>query len=94
MIAAARKTSKKKSPAAAANVVPGVVSPDELYRVDEFQRRMRLGSWAMRKMRAEGLLVRRCHGRSFVLGSDFIDFVRSASEERPSDHGSNGPTIE
>ncbi len=56
---------------------PGVIEPGALYRLDELQARLRLGSWGLRQMRRAGLIVYRVSGRGYVLGSDAIEFIVS-----------------
>jgi hypothetical protein len=60
-----------------APLTPGVITPNCLYTVDEAQRRLRLGAWAWRKMRNDGLVVLRVAGRAFVLGRDLISYIET-----------------
>lgn len=83
-------TAPKSKRAAAA----GVIRPDELYRLDELQARLRMGSWGLRKMRRAGLAVYRVSGRGFVLGADVISFVKKHGEERPFEQASRGQAEE
>jgi hypothetical protein len=55
---------------------PGVIEPQSLYAVEEARRRLRIGEWAWRQWRRDGLTVLRLSGRAFVCGSDLIDFIR------------------
>ena len=61
---------------------PGVISANEIYTLDEFERRSGLGKAATREARRSGLKVRRIELtrplglRSYVLGSDWIEYVR------------------
>lgn len=72
----AKRFRKPKSPDEARATGPGSISMDEVYTVGEFSRRLSIGRWGLREMRTAGLVVRKFHNRSFVLGSDFADFLR------------------
>ena len=58
---------------------PGVISPDDLYTLDEFRARTKLGQAALRTLRRAGLRVIYQSGRAFIFGSDFIEFLISPS---------------
>jgi hypothetical protein len=58
-----------------ARVLPGIVEADAAYTMSEFSARLNLKRWGLREMRRAGLPVRRFHGRTFVLGSDFLQFL-------------------
>lgn len=60
----------------------GPVRADELYALEEFQQRVGLGRGAMREARRGGLRVRYVHGRAFVLGADWMEYVGSESKEQ------------
>jgi hypothetical protein len=60
--------------------VPGHVTADALYTLDEIQQRLKLGQHAMRQARRAGLKVRRIGRRAFVLGRDVMAFVDSAAK--------------
>ncbi|MDX1945217.1 MAG: hypothetical protein SFU86_07410 [Pirellulaceae bacterium] len=72
-----------------ANHSPGVIRPEEIYEVRELRRRMGLGDHAYREARAAGLRVRRLGRKIFVLGEDFIAFVKSRPEENAAASGTN-----
>ncbi len=55
----------------------GVIRSGESYALEEFKRRVGLSTWALRKARSHGLVVRYRHGRAFVLGSDWLDYLAS-----------------
>lgn len=65
--------------------VPGIVRRDESYTLAEFKARTGLKDWALRKLRRAGLPVRRLGenggGPAFVLGSDWLDFLRQRSTQ-------------
>ncbi len=56
------------------NPPPGVIEPGALYLAEEARARLKLGDWAWRKMRRNGLRVIRQGRRAFVLGSDLIEY--------------------
>lgn len=53
-----------------------VIETSKVYPLKEFQRATGMGVAALREARKKGLMVRRVGLRSFVLGQDFLDFVR------------------
>jgi hypothetical protein len=67
--ATAKPESKPKSRA------PGVISPSDVYRLDEFQARVGWSNDAWRTARSNGLKVIRTQGRAYVRGSDFLDYL-------------------
>ena len=58
----------------------GQISRDAVYTLQEIQRRSRLGGHALRMARRAGLQVKYFGRCGFVLGSDFIDFIRSTGK--------------
>ena len=52
------------------------IEPDTLYPLSVFENLAGLGRHAMREARKLGLVARKVGSRKFVLGSDFIDFVK------------------
>ena len=78
------KSSRNDAPSA--KQVPGLIHRDECYTLAEFRARTGLKDWAIRRLRRVGLPVRRVGenggGAAFVLGSDWLDFVRSRSEQQ------------
>ena len=55
----------------------GSISRNELLTLDEVQRRLGIGSAAMRSARRDGLPVRYVGRRGFVSGDDLIQWVKS-----------------
>lgn len=49
----------------------------EAYTLDDLKRVHGLGEWALKKLRKQGLKVRRLGRRSFVLGKDLIDCIEN-----------------
>ena len=56
------------------------IRADSAYPLDEFARVTGLGEAAIRAARRRGLLVRRCGRNSFVLGSDWLDYLKNHAE--------------
>ncbi len=54
---------------------PGVIASGEAYLLQEFARRTKLGTWAIRQARRAGLRVRTVGSRRFVLGSDWLAYL-------------------
>jgi hypothetical protein len=57
--------------------VPGQVSENEVYTLEELQQRLKLGQHALRMARRAGLKVRRIGRRGYVLGRDIMQFIES-----------------
>lgn len=57
----------------------GLVVADAVYRLDEIQSRLKLGTGALRAARRAGLPVKKIGRRSFILGSDVIAFLERAN---------------
>lgn len=66
-----------------ASSTPGVINANELYILDEFKARMRLGSWAMRQARQgpDGLRVHKIGLRKYVKGSDVLAYLDRQAEK-------------
>ena len=54
----------------------GIIEPDRLYTLDAFKTATGMKAASLRHARRQGLVLRRVGIRTFVLGADFIDFVR------------------
>ncbi len=54
---------------------PGVVTPSDLYRVDELRARLGWSESAYQSARKQGLKIFRAGKRSYVRGSDAIAYV-------------------
>lgn len=59
-----------------------VVRHDEAYSVEEFLRRVGLED-GLDRLRREGLRIRKGGGREFVLGEDWIAFLRGPVRPKP-----------
>ena len=79
-----RTATPPKADAKAECAAPGVISPSDLYTVEEARCRLRIGQWAWRQWRRDGLCVLRVSGRAFVTGRALIEYL-----ER---HGRDGGT--
>ena len=51
------------------------VRPDEVYPLELFERSQGLGRAALREARRKGLKVSYLHGRVFVRGVDWLDYL-------------------
>ena len=52
------------------------IQPDVLYPLATFQDTSGLGRASLKTARDNGLIVRKTGNRKYVLGSDFIDFLK------------------
>lgn len=52
---------------------------DEIYQLSDFQELTGRGDAAMRSARKNGLRVLRAHGRAFVSGADFHEYLRAVN---------------
>jgi hypothetical protein len=57
-----------------------LVRAGECYTLPEFRRRTGLENAAIRSARRAGLIVRRVGRRSYVLGDDFLEFLRTHAD--------------
>ena len=64
----------------AAVLESGEISASSVYTLAEFQRRSGLKRDAMRAARHRGLKVIRAHGRVFVSGREWIDYLGRMSQ--------------
>jgi hypothetical protein len=55
----------------------GVINPEELYTLDALKRRLAIRDATLRAARRAGLQVHYKHGRGFVYGHDWINYVCS-----------------
>ena len=60
---------------------PGVIEPANLYTLCELKKRTRLGDWAIRKARKDGLRVRKIGNARFAFGADFLKHVEAIGED-------------
>lgn len=54
---------------------------DAIYPLPEFMRRTGLEEASVRRMRKEGLIIRRIGRRSYVRGSDFLDWYNTNADQ-------------
>ena len=55
---------------------PGYIAQDELYTIQEIDRRLGLGVAALRAARRKGLVIHKIGRRSYVFGQDLINYVQ------------------
>jgi len=76
-----RKPATKPAHAAHA----GTIRAEDIYTLAEFQRRTGLKEWALRQARRSGLKVIYLHGRGFLRGSDWLDYLSKAADAAQTD---------
>lgn len=59
----------------------GVISPDELYTLKAFTRRLGIKAATLRSARRAGLRVFYVHKQAYVYGRDWIDYVLRTAEQ-------------
>lgn len=57
---------------------------DEMYPLEEFERRVGLGRGALRAARQAGLKTMYVSGRAYVMGKDWFAYVAKNGKERTS----------
>ncbi len=60
----------------------GVISPDELYTLKAFARRLGITASTLRSARRAGLRVLYVHKHAYVYGRDWIEYALKVHEER------------
>lgn len=60
----------------------GEIRADSVYPLEVFRRRTGLDTWAMRQARRAGLRVVRVGRRGFILGSDWVDYLKSTTAQQ------------
>ena len=65
------------------DAAPGVIHPDDVYRLDEFLNRMRWGKHAWRTARRHGLTPCYAGGRAYVRGADVIRHLDALQDDKP-----------
>ena len=59
-----------------------MIDREAIYSLREFQARSGLGEWATRQARRHGMRVIYLHGKAFVRGADFIDYVEGQAQQQ------------
>ena len=59
------------------------IDRNNIYGIQEFLEITGIGASGLRAARRKGLPVHYVHGRAFVLGSDWLRYLESASTEAP-----------
>lgn len=86
MIATARQaggTGTRKRGKPPAPIAVQAVEPDKLYMLDAFMRLTGLKEGALRSARANGLPVHYLHNRGFIIGKEFLDYIRAKGKTSP-----------
>jgi hypothetical protein len=65
---------------AIADEMAGVINPKELYTLDALKRRLGIRDATLRAARRAGLQVYYKHGRGFVCGRDWIEYICSSGD--------------
>ena len=65
----------------------GVITPGELYTFDALKRRLGIRDATLRAARRSGLQVYYKHGRGYVLGQEWIRYIRSTDAVDDVDRG-------
>ncbi|MDA0808208.1 MAG: hypothetical protein O2945_08900 [Planctomycetota bacterium] len=65
------------------DAVPGVIHPDDVYRLDEFLNRMQWGKHAWQTARRRGLKPCYAGGRAYVRGADLIRHLDAVQDNQP-----------
>ncbi|MCX7411243.1 MAG: hypothetical protein NTZ32_24465 [Planctomycetales bacterium] len=60
----------------------GIITPDELYTLSAFTRRLGIRQATVRAARRAGLRVYYVHKHAYIHGRDWIDYVLSSQERR------------
>lgn len=60
----------------------GVISPDDLYTLKAFARRLGITAATLRSARRAGLRVLYVHKHAYVYGRDWIEYVLKAHKDR------------
>lgn len=58
----------------------GVINPEALYTLEAIKRRLGIRDATLRAARRAGLRVHYKHGRGFVYGRDWIDYVLNSPD--------------
>ncbi len=73
------------------HMVTGVIRQDEIYTLPAFKKQLDVSDATLRAARRAGMRVRYRHGRAFIYGKDWIDYLLSFDDERQSEssHGTS-----
>ena len=70
----------------------GVIKPNVLYTLEGLKSRIKVTNATLRSARRAGLRVHYKHGRGFILGRDWIDYVTSSSSLKSPPAAAQGGT--
>ena len=59
----------------------GIILPEALYTLEAFKRELQIRDATLRAARRAGLHVYYKHGRAFVLGRDWIEYVQDLNAQ-------------
>jgi len=65
-----------------ADVDSGEITRESCYTLSEFQKRTGMKRDAMRTARRNGLRVSYLHGRAFVLGKHWLDYLEAQASDQ------------
>jgi hypothetical protein len=60
--------------------LPGFIEPGCLYLASEAKGRLKMGTWAWRQLRRQGLRTIQVGTRSYVFGDDIIEHFRQRAQ--------------
>lgn len=63
----------------------GVISPDELYTLNAFKKRLGIADATLRSARRAGLRVTYLHKQGYVYGRDWIEYVLNSQGRQDGD---------
>jgi hypothetical protein len=55
----------------------GAIQSDSVYPLPVFKKKVGLDAWSLREAKKRGLKIRKIGRRRFIVGSDFIEYLRS-----------------
>jgi hypothetical protein len=70
----------EKGAKAAKSKGPGIIEAGACYTLQEFQSRTGIKRAGLRRLRRDGFPVRYCGKLAFIVGADFLDFLRQNRE--------------
>lgn len=71
--------------------IVGVIEPNCLYTLREFQKRIGVAASTLRAARRAGLKVHYVHRQAYVYGRDWVDYVLASNRTSPQDAASPSP---
>jgi hypothetical protein len=65
----------------AGNRPPGEIRGDSVYTLSEFKQRTGLKDWGLRSAKRDGLPLMKCGRNKYIIGADWLEFLRSKTEQ-------------